>query len=108
MRPIPLVFTGKRRSGSQKARIAPHDDVNLHAAKRTVVQVIALDGVRNKPRRRPEARRVVAAAEVVVNRLGNVVDNQRIVLLLGLFGDNACGIRRIVPEIGRASCRERG
>ena len=73
-----------------------HDDVDLHAAERAVVEVVALDRARDETRRRAEARRVVAAAQVVVDRLRDVVDDERIVRLLGLLRHDARGVGGIV------------
>ena len=96
VRAVVWPHSGERRRGGEKARVAAHDYVDLHAAKRPVVQVVAADRARDEPCRRPEAGRVVAGAQIVVDRLRDVVDDERISLFLGLFRDDARGVRGVV------------
>ena len=93
---IVLVRAGKRGSGSQKASVTAHDDIDLHSAECAVVEIIALDRTSHKSCRRGEPRRMVATAQIVVDRLRDMVDNERIAILLRLFADDSCGIGRIV------------
>ena len=87
---------GKRRRRGKKAGVAAHYDVDLDAAKSPVVEVVAANRARDEPSRRAEAGSVVARAQVVVDRLRDVVDDKRIALLLGLLGDDARGVCGIV------------
>ena len=96
MRTITGILARQRGSRREEARIAAHDDVDLHAAQRAVVEVIALERAGDEPRRRAEAGRMVAGAQIVVDGLGDVVAHKRIVFLLGLLGDDARGIRGVI------------
>ena len=84
------------RGGGEEARVAAHDDVDLHAAERAVVEVVALEGACDEAGGGTEARRVVAAAQVVVDCLGDVVADERVAVPLRLLRDDARGVRRVV------------
>ena len=96
MRAVAPVLAGERGGGREEAGVAAHDDVDLHAAEGAVVEVVALEGARDEARGGAEARRVVAAAQVVVDRLRDVVGDERVALLLRLLGDDARGVRGVV------------
>ena len=86
----------ERGGGREEARVAAHHDVDLHAAERAVVQIVAPEGARDEARRGAVAGRVVARAQVAVDRLGDVHDLQRRARRGGALGDDARGVRRIV------------
>ena len=62
----------ERGGRGEEAGVAAHDDVDLHAAERQVVEIVAHEGEGHEARRAAEAGRVVVLAKVVVDRLGDV------------------------------------
>ena len=96
MRTVVGAFAGERARRREEAGVASHDDVDLDAAERAVVEIVALQRRRHESRGAAEARRMVAAAQIAVDRLGDVVDDERITGLLRLFGDDSRGIGGII------------
>ena len=96
MRTIIRPFARKSARRREKTRVATHDDIDFHPAERPIVEVVALDGARDKARSRTEARCMVAAPEIVIDRLRDVPADKRISLLLRLIRDDARGISGVV------------
>ena len=108
VRPLARERGGRR----EEARVAPHHDVDLHAAERAVVEVVAAEGARDETRGRAVAGRVVVHQEVAVDRLRNVDDLQRRSGRGGALGDDARGVGGVVAadveEVADAAREERG
>ena len=94
---VVLVGARQRGRGRQEARVATHDDIDLDAAQRPVVQIVALERTRDKPRRRAKAGGMVARTQIIVDRLGDMVADERVAFLLSLFGDDPRRIGRVIP-----------
>ena len=94
MRPVVGKFARQRRGGGEEAGVAAHDDRDIDARQRGVVEVGAHEGLGDEARRRGEARRVVEADEVVVDGLGDVDGADRIAGLVRLFGHDPAPCRR--------------
>ena len=96
MRSVIRTLPRKCRAGRKKASITPHDHINLHPTERSVVKIVAADRGRDETDRGTETWCMIARAEVVVDRLRNMIRDKRITLLLGLLRDDARGIGGIV------------
>ena len=68
----------QRRGGGQEPRIAAHDDADINARQRPVVEVDPHEGLDDETRRRGKTRRVVIDGQVVVDGLGNMDAAERI------------------------------
>ena len=73
-----------------------HHHRDIDAFQRQIVEIGAGEGLRDEPRRRRIARRVVEADEIVVDRLGDMDRPQLMVGFLGLLGDDAHRVGGIV------------
>ena len=89
--PVPVVAAREPARSGQPASVAPHVDVDLDATEAPVVLVISHESLGNEARRRCKARGVVAAGEVVVNRLRHVEETNLVADLEG----------SLVEQVGR-------
>ena len=76
--------------------MAAHDDADIDARQRAIVEIGAHEGLGDEARRRAEARRMVVADEVIVDRLGDMHGAQRIILRPRLVRHDAYDIGGIV------------
>ena len=72
VRAVVRVHARQRGGGGQEAGVAAHDDVDLDARQRAVVEVVAHERQGDELGAAAEAGRVVVLAQVVVDRLGDV------------------------------------
>ena len=96
MRAVFRIYTGERGSGGQEAGVPAHYDVDLHARKRAVVEVIAHERLGHEFRAGTKAGRVVVLAQVVVDGLANVEAVQIVICLASFLIDDVRGFGGIV------------
>ena len=96
VRTVVRKLLAQRAGGGQEARVPAHHHAQVDARQRGVVEVGAGKGLGHEARGRRKARRVVAADQVVVDRLGDVDAAQRVGRGLGLLADDAHRVRRVV------------
>src|SRR5207237_8262757 len=78
MRPVAVAAPREDRGGGEEAGVAPHDHIDLDAGQAPVVVVVAHYRGGDELGRRAVAGRVVVDAEVIVDRLGDVIDGQAV------------------------------
>ena len=92
----PFVGAGEGGGGGQEAGVAAHDDVDLDAGQRRVVEVVAHERLRDELGGGSEAGGVVVFAQVVVDGLGDVEAVQLVLVLLGRLVDDVGGLGGVV------------
>ena len=90
------IFARKRRSRGEKAGVPAHHHRDIDAFQRQIVEIGAGEGLRDEPRRRRIARRVIEADEIVVDRLGDMDGAKPMVGFLRFLGDDAHRVGGIV------------
>ena len=90
------VFAGHGGGSGEEAGMAPHHHSDVNALERTVVEIHAHERLRHITGGRAVARAVVVFHQVVVDGLRNVDGAQLVIGGLGLFVDDAHGVRRII------------
>ena len=91
-----FVGAGEGGGGGQEAGVAAHDDVDLDARQRRVVEVVAHEGLRDELGGGSEAGGVVVFAQVVVDGLGDVEAVELVLVLLGRLVDDVGGLGGVV------------
>ena len=100
VRSRPRIGARQRRGRRQEAGMTAHDNIDLHAWQRRVVQVVAHECLRHKLGRTGKAGGVIVFAQVVVDCLGDMKTVQLVTGLLGFFVDDMRGLSRVVaPNI---------
>ncbi len=80
----------------QKARATAHDDGEINAGERAVVEVGASEGLGNKAGSRAKAGRVVGDGQIVVDGFGDVDGAHLVLGFLCVFADDLDGFGRVV------------
>jgi hypothetical protein len=96
VRAVVFVGAAKNGRGGEEAGVASHDDVDLDALKRAVVEVIAHEGLRDELGGGTKAGAVVGNFQVVVDGFGDVEAAEFVPFLLGHFVDDVRGLSGIV------------
>jgi hypothetical protein len=96
MRAIIGEFLAQGRGGGEKARMATHDNANIDAGQRRIVEIDAHERLGHIARSRGKARRVVVLDQIVVDGFRNVDAAQVVAGLARFIVDDANGVRGIV------------
>ncbi len=90
------VFLGEGGGGGEEAGVAAHDTADINALEGAVVEVDALECLGDESSCGAEAGAVVVFHEVVVDGFGDVDGAEFVVGRLGLFVNDADGVRGVV------------
>src|SRR3982075_3901881 len=81
MRPVISKLLAERRRTCQESGVTAHDDSDIDAWQGCVIQVGAGKRLRHETGSRGEARRVIVADQVIVDRFWNMNTSERIACL---------------------------
>ena len=96
MRAVVGIFARERRGRGEEAGVPAHDDRDIDAFQRRIVEIGAREGLGDEARRGRKARRMIEADEIVVDRLGDMDRAEPMAGFLRLLGDDAHRVGGIV------------